>query len=66
MLKTRIDYRCPDCGSRDVAADAAARWNFDRQEWELACTHDCITCQDCGHESATGRGFEVDVKKARS
>ncbi|NLF98728.1 MAG: hypothetical protein GX565_01105 [Lentisphaerae bacterium] len=62
--KSRIDYRCPECGSRDVAVDAAAKWNVNRQDWELTCVQDCIACQECGYESTTGSGFEISVKKA--
>lgn len=42
---------CPNCGSPNVVVDAAARWNFDTQQWELSSTFDERTCDDCGCES---------------
>jgi hypothetical protein len=42
---------CPRCGSDNVAADAAARWNRERQEWEVSNVFDNgHGCDDCGAE----------------
>lgn len=43
---------CPRCGSDNVAADAAARWNRERQEWEVSNVFDKgHGCDDCGAEN---------------
>lgn len=42
---------CPRCGSPNVVVDAAARWNYETQQWELSSTFDERTCDDCGYES---------------
>jgi hypothetical protein len=40
---------CPHCGSDNVVADAAARWNPQHQEWEVSNIFDKgHTCDDCG------------------
>jgi hypothetical protein len=42
---------CPRCGSDNVAADAAARWNPEQQEWEVSNIFDKgHGCEDCGAE----------------
>jgi transcription elongation factor Elf1 len=42
---------CPFCGSHNVTADAAARWNQERQEWEVSNVFDKgHGCDDCGVE----------------
>ena len=41
---------CPNCGGDSLVSDAAARWNVDKQAWELSSTHDDTTCDDCGNE----------------
>jgi transcription elongation factor Elf1 len=42
---------CPRCGSDNVAADAAARWNSEQQEWEVSNVFDKgHGCDDCGAE----------------
>ncbi len=42
---------CPRCGSDNVAADAAARWNREWQEWEVSNVFDKgHGCEDCGAE----------------
>jgi predicted RNA-binding Zn-ribbon protein involved in translation (DUF1610 family) len=43
--------RCPQCGSDDIAADAAARWNG--LAWEVSSVHDDCGCQECGTEFHT-------------
>lgn len=42
---------CPYCGSDDIAADAAARW--DGFEWTVSNTFDDCTCQACDREFNT-------------
>jgi hypothetical protein len=43
---------CPQCGSDNVVADAAARWNPDAPaRWEVSCIFDKgHGCDDCGAE----------------
>lgn len=50
MTKTTI-LTCPRCGSANMVRDASARWNCDAGEWELCCTYDDMTCDDCGAET---------------
>ena len=42
---------CSRCGSDDIISDARARWDVERQDWDLAGTQDCKTCGDCGVDS---------------
>lgn len=42
---------CSRCGSDDIISDACARWDDERQDWDLAGTQDCKTCGDCGVDS---------------
>lgn len=39
---------CPCCHSDNIIRDAAARWNPETNEWELASVQDDMTCDDCG------------------
>jgi hypothetical protein len=40
---------CARCGSDNVAADAAARWNREQQEWKVSNVFDKgHGCDDCG------------------
>jgi hypothetical protein len=42
---------CPQCGSDNVAADAAARWSPQHQTWEVSNVFDKgHGCDDCGAE----------------
>lgn len=41
---------CPHCGGQNIYKDAAAAWNAETQEWELASVHDSETCADCDRE----------------
>lgn len=42
---------CPQCGSDNVVADAAARWNLEPQEWQVSNIFDKgHGCDDCGAE----------------
>lgn len=45
MAKEKIV--CSSCGGENVLADAWARWNVDKQEWELDNTFDDKFCEDC-------------------
>ena len=42
---------CSECGSGNVCADAAARWDAGSQEWEVVNVfdkgHSCDDCQHC-------------------
>lgn len=44
---------CSRCGSHDVIADAAATFNIETQEWEMADTHCSTDCQNCEGECST-------------
>lgn len=57
--RARVDYRCPKCGSPDVVSDAGARWNIEKQQWEISDICDCTTCRACGYDS--DHGFEVSL-----
>lgn len=59
----RIDYRCPECGSRQVAVDACAKWDAVEQTWKLAGTHDIMTCNGCAHE---GYVWKFLIRKGKS
>lgn len=41
---------CPNCGSTEICADGAARWDIETQDWVLSSTYDDMTCDDCGAE----------------
>jgi predicted RNA-binding Zn-ribbon protein involved in translation (DUF1610 family) len=42
---------CPDCGSVNISADAAVRWNIATQDWEVCNVFDKgKLCDDCGEE----------------
>lgn len=46
-----IKYVCEKCGSDDVSADTASRWNIVRQEWETSSVFDKgAGCDVCGGE----------------
>lgn len=57
-MAKNFDYRCPECGARDVCVDAASKWNLLHQRWEHATEHDVVTCQKCGHEGGIDT-FEI-------
>lgn len=42
---------CRDCGSDDVARDAWASWDEDRQEWILQAVFDAGFCHRCEEEA---------------
>lgn len=51
MSAPRIAKVCSLCGSENIAADAAARWNVGTQQWEvLNVFDDGHCCDDCGSE----------------
>ena len=59
----KITYRCPECGSEDVCAEGALRWNVTGQYWEFGGTpYDEMACQDCWHESYV-QDFEVELEE---
>jgi hypothetical protein len=47
---SRVTQHCPNCGSDDICADAAARWDVDAQDWVLTHVMDEVTCQACDYE----------------
>lgn len=49
--KAKITINCGECGSREVARDANARWSDDLQDWELTGVYDQGYCDDCGEVS---------------
>lgn len=49
--KTKEVAVCTHCGSDDVVADAAARWDIDTQEWDITNVFDKgHSCGNCGGE----------------
>jgi hypothetical protein len=57
---------CPRCGSDNVAADAAARWNREQQEWEVSNVFDKgHGCNDCGTENIEFAWIEDPAQNAR-
>lgn len=54
---------CPECGSENVAADAAARWSRENGDWEVSNIFDKgHGCDDC-----EAQDFEFEwVKKNRA
>lgn len=59
---SKITYRCPECGSENVGADAFVFWNEDAQCWNSTQTpYDSMTCLDCGHEA--DYGFQVELEE---
>jgi hypothetical protein len=48
---------CSRCGSDNVTSDAIARWNVERQAWEIAALLDNSDCEVCGDETSL-----VDIK----
>lgn len=49
-MEKKVTMHCPECGSQNIGIDAVAKWSVSAQEWVLAGTHDCITCNDCDAE----------------
>lgn len=48
----RIRFACKYCGSENITADAAACWDFDRQEWVVTNVSDKgHSCDDCDGET---------------
>jgi len=50
---SRVWLVCKECGSRNVTADAVARWDAARQEWELSTELDNRTCEDCSADGTS-------------
>ncbi|PPQ37287.1 hypothetical protein SAMN06265338_1363 [Rhodoblastus acidophilus] len=51
---------CPNCGGDSLVSDAAARWNFETQAWELSCANDDKSCDDCGNETGSPEWIDAD------
>ena len=49
---TRKEYPvCDCCGSPNINADAAARWDHEKQDWAITNVFDKgHSCDDCGDE----------------
>lgn len=58
---SKITYRCPECGSKDVESDASAKWNDETQAWEFCGVYDIVTCESCGY--ASSYRFEVELEE---
>ena len=61
----KITYRCPECGSEDIVADAAVRWDKGKQIWKFVdlYSHN-MTCPECGTESSYGMAqMELEEEK---
>lgn len=54
----RIEFRCNLCGSGNVRCDAWAKWDIERQEWQLGETYDQMHCHDCESETSC---TDVDI-----
>jgi hypothetical protein len=50
LVESRTTPVCSECGSENVCADAAARWDADAQAWEVVNIfdkgHSCDHCED--------------------
>jgi hypothetical protein len=58
---------CPECGSDNVAADAAARWNTENQDWEVSNIFDKgHGCDDCGAQDIEFEWIEKKAQEMRS
>lgn len=58
----RIEIACDWCAGTDVARDAWAEWNVERQEWVLGLVTDdgwCFRCE-CAR-GLVGRAAQVEV-----
>jgi predicted nucleic-acid-binding Zn-ribbon protein len=63
MGVTKITYRCPECGSKDVIAEGALRWNEVGQCWDFTGDpYDTMTCLECDHDSDYAPDFEVEME----
>jgi transcription elongation factor Elf1 len=61
--KVKTIPACPRCGSDNVAADAAARWNREQQEWEVSNVFDKgHGCNDCGADNIEFAWVEDQVR----
>lgn len=61
-VETPIEIACGWCGGTDVARDAWAEWDVERQDWVLGRVMDdgwCFACE-------CGRGFLVNGSAADS
>ena len=52
MRKTkRVTYVCHQCGSSDVAIDAWAEWDIEKQDWVLRNISTTEFCDNCYSET---------------
>ena len=47
----KVKIICRDCKSTDVARDAWAYWNFEKQEWDISSIFDEAYCFQCDASS---------------
>ena len=57
IMKRKI---CSECGSDNVLADAYARWNSEKNDWELDSTFDSYYCNECEGECSVE---DVEIEK---
>lgn len=48
---TKYKMVCRHCQSEDVTQVCDARWNFDRQKWEVSDTWNNYYCHECDGEA---------------
>lgn len=59
MANKRIVFRCRECGSESVEADARVRWDKDTQAWAIPAVYESTYCPECDAED-TGCWEEVN------
>jgi predicted RNA-binding Zn-ribbon protein involved in translation (DUF1610 family) len=47
---SKVKYVCACCGNDDITRDATARWDIDKQDWDLSSYEDATWCGECGDE----------------
>ena len=68
-MSTKKEYPvCDRCGSPNVSADAAARWDHEKQDWAVTNVFDKgHSCDDCGDECKIewkeGDPPDLDIKR---
>jgi hypothetical protein len=50
---------CPCCHSDNIIRDAAARWNTEKDDWELSFLYDGMTCDDCNASFSVANEIEL-------
>ncbi len=62
-MSRTIEIRCTSCGSTEVAKDAAAEWDTEKQDWVLSSTYDHAWCnsEKCDGEPASLAAFDAET-----